>query len=39
MNGFANFIYMFGAVSFAVAVPTVLFWVIGQIERPARRRR
>lgn len=39
MSGFANFIYMFGAISFAVAVPTVLFCVIGRIERPARRRR
>lgn len=39
MNGFANFIYLFGAVTFAAAVPTAMFWLIHKIERPARRRR
>ena len=34
MNGFENFIYMFGAVAFAVAIPAIMFWVINRIERP-----
>ena len=32
MSGFEQFIYMFGAVSFACAVPAVAFWIVGRIE-------
>lgn len=38
MSGFESFIYMLGAVTFAAAVPTIMFWLINRIERPRRRR-
>lgn len=39
MSEFEQFIYMFGAIAFAVAIPTAMFLVVGKIEQPRRRRR
>lgn len=35
----SGFVYMVGAITCAMAVPTVLFWVIDRVERPRRGRR
>lgn len=34
---FATFIYVLGAATFAVAVPTTMFALVALIERPRRR--
>lgn len=36
---FEHFIYMFGAVSFAIAVPATAFWLVSRIEHPRRTRK
>lgn len=39
MTGFEHFIYMLGAVTLAGAVPAAMFWIIGKVEQPERRRK
>lgn len=38
MSGFENFIYMFGAVAFALSIGLTVLWLVDLIERPVKRR-
>lgn len=38
MTGFEQFVYVLGCFVIAGAVPATMFWVIGLLERPRRKR-